>query len=128
MSAIRAYERPLVGRMIAGLEEIPGVTLYGITDPARFNRRAPTVAFTLEGYRPRQVAERLGQAGIFIWDGNYYALAVTERLGVEESGGMVRVGIAHYNTLEEVDRLLAVVSELAKPAGQFRHLGSVARP
>jgi selenocysteine lyase/cysteine desulfurase len=60
------------------------------------------------------VAERLGKAGIFVWDGNYYALAVTERLGVEESGGMVRVGIAHYNTLEEVERLLAVVNDLAQ--------------
>jgi cysteine desulfurase family protein (TIGR01976 family) len=72
------------------------------------------VAFTLEGYTPRQVAERLGGEGIFVWDGNYYALAVTERLGVEESGGMVRVGIAHYNTLKEVDRLLAAVGELAQ--------------
>lgn len=62
----------------------------------------------------RQVAEQLGQAGIFVWDGNYYALAVTERLGVEESGGMVRVGIAHYNTTAEVDRLLAVVNDLAR--------------
>jgi selenocysteine lyase/cysteine desulfurase len=60
------------------------------------------------------VAERLGQAGIFVWDGNYYALAVTERLGVEESGEMVRVGIAHYNTAAEVDRLLAVVNDLAQ--------------
>jgi cysteine desulfurase family protein (TIGR01976 family) len=113
MAAIRAYERPLAERLISGLEAIPGVTLYGITDPARFDQRAPTVAFTLEGYTPRQVAERLGWEGIFVWDGNYYALAVTERLGVEESGGMVRVGIAHYNTVEEVERLLAVVSDLA---------------
>jgi selenocysteine lyase/cysteine desulfurase len=114
MAAIRAYERPLVKRLIAGLGDIPGVTVYGITDPARFDQRAPTVAFTLEGYTPRQVAERLGQGGIFVWDGNYYALAVTERLGVEESGGMVRVGIAHYNTETEVERLLAVVDDLAQ--------------
>ena len=80
----------------------PGVTIYGITDPARFDQRAPTVAFTLDGYTPRQVAERLGRESIFVWDGNYYALAVTERLGVEESGGMVRVGIAHHNTAAEV--------------------------
>jgi selenocysteine lyase/cysteine desulfurase len=114
MAAIRAYERPLAERLIKGLMDIPGVTLYGITDPARFDQRAPTVAFTLEGTTPRQVAERLGQEGIFVWDGNYYALAVTERLGVEESGGMVRVGIAHYNTAAEVDRLLAVVNDLVK--------------
>jgi len=113
MAAIRAYERPLVGRLIKGLQAIPGVALYGITDPFGFDRRAPTVAFTLQGYTPRQVAERLGEEGIFVWDGNYYALAVTERLGVEESGGMVRVGIAHYNAAAEVDRLLAVVDDLA---------------
>lgn len=60
------------------------------------------------------MAEQLGQEGIFVWDGNYCALAVTERLGVEESGGMVRVGIAHYNTVREVDRLVAVINELAR--------------
>jgi selenocysteine lyase/cysteine desulfurase len=114
MAAIRAYERPLAGRMIEGLKEAPGVILYGIADPFGFDQRAPTVAFTLDGYTPRQVAERLGEAGIFVWDGNYYALAVTERLGVEESGGMVRVGIAHYNTAGEVERLLDVVSDLAR--------------
>jgi selenocysteine lyase/cysteine desulfurase len=113
-AAIRAYERPLAERLISGLMDSPGVTIYGITDPACFDQRVPTVAFTLEGYTPRQVAERLGGEGIFVWDGNYYALAVTERLGVEESGGMVRVGIAHYNTLDEVDRLLAVVNDLAQ--------------
>jgi selenocysteine lyase/cysteine desulfurase len=113
MTVIRAYERPLAGRLISGLMAIPGVTLYGISDPARFEQRAPTVAFTLEGYTPRQVAERLGEEGIFVWDGNYYALAVTERLGVEERGGMVRVGIAHYNTAAEVERLLGVVNGLA---------------
>lgn len=113
VAAIRAHERPLAEQLIKGLMEIPGATLYSITDPARFDRRAPTVAFTLEGYTPRQVAERVEQAGIFVWDGNYYALAVTERLGVEESGGMVRVGIAHYNTLGEVERLLAVIDDLA---------------
>jgi selenocysteine lyase/cysteine desulfurase len=67
-------------------------TFYGITDPAPFDQRAPTVAFTLEGYTPRQVAERLGEEGIFVWDGNCYALAVTERLGVEESGGSRAAG------------------------------------
>ena len=60
------------------------------------------------------MAERLGREGIFVWDGNYYALAVTKRLGVEDSGGMVRVGIAHYNTGEEVDRLLTVINDLAR--------------
>lgn len=66
----------------------------------------PTISFRLDGYSPRQVAERLGQESIFVWDLRYYALAITERLDVEESGGMVRVGTAHYNTAAEVDRLL----------------------
>jgi len=114
MSAIRAYKRPLVAWLIVGLNAIPGVTVYGITDPFGFDQRAPTVAFTLEGYSPRHVAERLGGKNIFVWDGNYYALAVIGRLGVEESGGMVRVGIAHYNTAAQVERLLAVVNDLAR--------------
>jgi selenocysteine lyase/cysteine desulfurase len=83
----------VVTELINGLQAIPGVAVYGIADLARFDRRTPAVAFTLKGYTPRQVAKRLG---------------------VEESGGMVRVGIAHYNTAAEVDRLLAVVNDLAQ--------------
>jgi selenocysteine lyase/cysteine desulfurase len=105
------------------LMAISGVTIYGITDPARFDQRVPTVAFTLEEYTPREVAERLGEEGIFVWDGNYYALAVTERVGVEESGGMVRVGIAHYNTPGEVDRLLGVINELAQYSPRLKETG-----
>jgi cysteine desulfurase family protein (TIGR01976 family) len=112
LSAIRACERLLFERMVRGLHAIPGLTIYGVTDPARFEHRVPTVAFRLEGHSPQEVAERLGREGIFVWDGNYYAPSVTEHLGVEESGGMVRVGIAHYNTSEEVDRLLQVVGAM----------------
>jgi cysteine desulfurase family protein (TIGR01976 family) len=112
MTAVRAYEMPLVERLIDGLLAIPGLTFYGIIDKSRFDQRVPTIAFRLDGRHPLWIAERLGEEGIFVWDGNYYALAVTERLGVEESGGMVRVGIAHYNTAEEVDRLLEAVRKL----------------
>jgi selenocysteine lyase/cysteine desulfurase len=66
-AALRACERPLVEWLIRELMDISGVTLYSITDPAHFGQRAPTVAFTLEGYTPRQVAERLGRVGIFVW-------------------------------------------------------------
>jgi cysteine desulfurase family protein (TIGR01976 family) len=106
MKAIEAYERSLLSRLIAGLEQINRLRIYGITDPSGFDRRVPTVAFRIDGFSPRRVAEYLGEKGIFVWDGNYYALAVTERLGFEDKGGMVRVGLVHYNTEEEVDRLI----------------------
>ena len=105
MAAIRAYEYELSRALLEILEETPGLTLYGLRDVRRLEERVPTFSFTLQNQSPRQVAEKLGDAGIYVWDGNYYALAVTERLGLEESGGMVRVGAVHYNTLEEVSRL-----------------------
>jgi cysteine desulfurase family protein (TIGR01976 family) len=107
MKLIQEYERSLLGHLINGLQRIRGLRIYGITEPERLDQRVPTVAFRMEGLPPRRVAEFLGERGLFVWDGNYYALAVTERLGVEETGGMVRVGLVHYNTMEEVDRLLA---------------------
>jgi selenocysteine lyase/cysteine desulfurase len=73
------------------------------------------VAFRIEGFSPRRIAQALGERGIFVWDGNYYALAVTERLEVEDKGGMVRVGLAHYNTMGEVDRLLEELHRITKP-------------
>ncbi|MBZ5543836.1 MAG: cysteine desulfurase-like protein [Acidobacteriia bacterium] len=111
-SAIREYERGLAERLISGLLDIPGLTFYGIRDAARFAQRTPTVAIRREGYTPRELAEFLGERGIFTWDGNYYTLNLTERLGVESSGGMLRIGLVHYNTAEEVHRLLAALGEL----------------
>jgi cysteine desulfurase family protein (TIGR01976 family) len=105
MAAIRAYEYELSRALLEVLEETPGLTLYGLRDVRRLEERVPTFSFTLQNQHPHQVAEKLGEAGIYVWDGNYYALAVTERLGLEESGGMVRVGAVHYNTLDEVSRL-----------------------
>lgn len=104
LSAIRAYEYELSRALLDVLAETPGVTVYGLTDQRRLEQRVPTVSFTLKGKHPRQVAEALDRAGIYVWDGNYYALSVTERLGVEESGGMVRVGPVHYNTIAEIER------------------------
>lgn len=107
------YERELGAQLIKGLLDIPGLTLYGIKDPAKLDQRTPTVAIRMEGYTPRQLAEHLGKRGIFTWDGNYYAVDLAERLGVQQSGGMLRIGLAHYNTAEEVDRLLNELRSLS---------------
>jgi len=106
--AFRQHEQGLAQQLICGL------TFYGISDPAKADQRTPTVAVRLEGYSPRELAMRLGERGIFTWDGNYYALNLAERLGVQQSGGMLRIGLAHYNTSEEVERLLAELRELAE--------------
>jgi cysteine desulfurase family protein (TIGR01976 family) len=113
LKAIQSYERGLSERLVSGLLQVPGLTFYGIRDVARFGERTPTVSFRLAGLAPRQVAEALGQRGIFVWDGNYYALGLSERLGVEPQGGMVRVGLVHYNTATEVDALLEALGEIA---------------
>jgi cysteine desulfurase family protein (TIGR01976 family) len=102
MAAIRSYEYEISRLLLDVLEETPGITIYGLTDARRLEERVPTYSFNLKGIHPRLVAEKLGDENINVWDGNYYALAVTERLGLEGSGGMVRVGPVHYNTLEEI--------------------------
>ena len=113
MTAVRAYEFGISRALLGVLEKIPGLRLYGIADPHRVDQRVPTFSFTLQGKHPRQVAELLAREGLYVWDGNYYALAVTERLGLEDNGGMVRVGAAHYNTLEEIDRLERALRKIA---------------
>lgn len=112
MGAIRAHEYEINRALLEALESVPGLRIYGITDPRRMDERVATFSFTLKGYTPRQVAERLAEKNINVWDGNYYALAVTERLELEESGGMVRVGAVHYNTMEEIQRLGEVLRTL----------------
>jgi cysteine desulfurase family protein (TIGR01976 family) len=112
MEAIKAYERELSEQLIANLLAIPGLTFYGISDPTRFDMRTPTVAVRLAGRTPRELAEALGRRGIFCWDGNYYAINLTERLGVESDGGMLRIGLVHYNTAEEIELLLEALNEL----------------
>jgi len=116
LAAIRAYEATLLRGLMAGLMAIPGLRVYGITDEARFERRVPTVSFTLEGWPARRLAEELGRRGIFVWDGNMYAIELVERLGLAERGGFVRVGLVHYNTAEDVGRLLEDLGELASGA------------
>ncbi|HLB86492.1 MAG TPA: cysteine desulfurase-like protein [Terriglobales bacterium] len=110
--AIQKHERGLMELLIRGLLVFPGLKLYGISDPKRFDQRCPTVAVRIAGHTPLQLATKLGERGFFTWDGNYYALNLTERLGVEMDGGFLRIGLAHYNTAEEVERLLAALREI----------------
>ena len=102
---IGLYERALVKRLLAGLAELPEIQIFGIADPARLEERVATVAFTHERFTSSEMAERLGKLGLFTWHGNYYALNLTESLGLEPEG-MLRVGLVHYNTPTEVERLL----------------------
>jgi cysteine desulfurase family protein (TIGR01976 family) len=113
IAAIRAYEYELSRALLEVLEETPGVTVYGPSDMRRLEERVPTFSFTLGGWSPRQLAEELDKSDIYVWDGNYYALAVTERLGLEEDGGMVRVGPVHYNTVEEIHKFGEALGRLA---------------
>lgn len=112
MASIRAHEMELSRALLETLAALPGIHIYGITDPRSLDRRVPTVSFTLDGHPPRQIAEFLGREGIYTWDGNHYALAVTERLGLEASGGTLRVGLTHYNTPAEIARLEAALQHL----------------
>lgn len=114
LTALADYERALGGYLIEGLQTVPGLKVWGITDQQRLARRVPTVSFTLAGWHPRAVAEALAAEGIYVWDGNYYALAIMERLDLQRQGGMVRVGLAHYNTRAEVDRLVDVLGSLKR--------------
>jgi cysteine desulfurase family protein (TIGR01976 family) len=112
MDAIRQYEQELTAPLLEGLAAVPGCRIYGITDRDRLGERVPTVAFTLAGHHPRAVAEHLAERAINVWDGDYYAVELVRRLELEPAGGMVRVGLVHYNTRAEVDRLVAALMEL----------------
>ena len=113
MSAIRTYEFDLSRTLLEVLSETPGVTIYGLDDVNRLEERVPTVSFTMDKWHPRKLAEELDKHDIYVWDGNYYALAVTERLGLEDKGGMLRVGPVHYNTKEEIVRFGEVLHKIA---------------
>jgi cysteine desulfurase family protein (TIGR01976 family) len=111
-TAIQKHERTLIAKLISGLLAIPGIKFYGISDAGHFDRRVPTVAIRMDGYSPLQLAQYLAERGIFTWDGNYFAINLTERLGVEKHGGLLRIGLVHYNTSEEVDVLLQALAKL----------------
>ena len=111
-AGIREYETQLVRRLLAGLTELPEIKVWGITDPQRFHERLPTLSVTHRKFTAIELARRLAERGVFVWHGNYYALQLTETLGLEPHG-MVRIGLVHYNTLDEVERLLITLRELS---------------
>ncbi|MBW7884555.1 MAG: aminotransferase class V-fold PLP-dependent enzyme, partial [Caldilineaceae bacterium] len=106
---VAEYEYQLIDRLITGLKAIPNVRIYGITNRFDWDKRVATVSIRKEGKTPEELALRLAEENIFVWNGNFYALAISERLGVEESGGLLRIGLAHYNTTAEIDRCLTVI-------------------
>ncbi len=113
MNLIKEYEKALSEHMITGLKKISGISLYGISDLARLDWRTPTFGLNVKGLSSTQLASLLADEGIFSWDGNFYAIQLTEHLGLEESGGMLRVGAVHYNTIEELDRCLNALERIS---------------
>ncbi len=111
MKAIAAYEYDLSAHLIDGLEAIPNITVAGITERDALTDRVPTVICDVAGHDPAEVSRRLGEQGFYLWAGHYYAIAVMERLG-RTGPGMVRIGTVHYNTVEELDRLLEALEAL----------------
>ena len=111
LGAMANYEHGLSGRLIAGLQQIPGIDVRGITDPAAFERRVPTVSLTAPHLVPSELATFLDSHGVYVWDGHSYALPVIEWLGLHDQGGVVRIGPTHYNTVAEVDTVLALIND-----------------
>ena len=114
MTAVREYEERLSKTLLTRLQEIPEVVIYGQDNPADVRQRVPTIAINLKGKHPQQVAQALADRDIYVWSGNYYALEVTTRLGLEDSGGMVRIGAVHYNTIEEIETLGRALEEIIR--------------
>jgi cysteine desulfurase family protein (TIGR01976 family) len=113
MAVIHAHELEVSRALLSALQSVPGLRVFGLTDPDRLDERVATYSFRLKNLPPRKVAEKLAEQNIYVWDGNYYALNVTERLGLEDSGGMVRVGAVHYNTLEEIGQLQQALMKIS---------------
>ena len=114
MSAMRAYESELSRKLIGIVQSVPGTRIYGVTDLERLEERVPTVSFTVEGKDPERLADEIGNHGIYVWNGHNYALAIVERLGLLEAGGMIRVGPVHYNTADELEKFGEVLKKVVK--------------
>ena len=112
--AIGEHERRLSVRFLDGITEVPGVRLWGVTDRARLAERTPTFAIRLGDQDPLKTASELAERGIYVWDGHYYAITIMERLGLLDTGGAVRIGFCHYHSIEDVDRVLSALAEMAR--------------
>jgi selenocysteine lyase/cysteine desulfurase len=112
LSALRAHEQNLLRQLLEGLRQRPHCKIWGIADSERLAQRAPTVAITHAKLAPQELAQRLAQRQIYSWSGNSYALGLTERLGLESQGGVLRLGLVHYNTADEVAKVLQALDEL----------------
>jgi selenocysteine lyase/cysteine desulfurase len=112
MLAIRDYEQQLSHHFLTHMRNVDGLKLYGIPHTDRLDERVPTFAITLPDATPHQLSTALAERGFATWAGHYYALALVERLGRLDAGGMLRIGCAHYNTTAELDALLDALQEL----------------
>ncbi len=112
MTRLDVYEKGLTRQLIAGLQDIPGVKIQGITSDNALARRVPTVSITREGYDPADMARALAAKNIFVWSGHNYALEPLARLGLLDKGGVLRIGLAHYNTGDEVQACVEAIAEL----------------
>ncbi len=112
MDLLFDYEKSLGARLIEGLSSIEGVTVQGITDPSALDRRVPTVSFTHDRVASATIAEAFADQNIFVWSGHNYAVEAARALGIYESGGAVRVGPVHYNTIDELDETIAVLEKI----------------
>ena len=112
MSAIQAHERDLSAGTLDRLATVPGLRVHGITERSRLDERVPTFSITLDGSHPRAIAEHLADRAISTWDGDFYAWELVRAMGLDEAGGLLRIGLVHYNTLDEVDRLVEALREL----------------
>ena len=112
MDCLFDYEAELAENLIRGLQQLPGVQVQGISTPDAMKRRVPTVSITVNNAVPDVIAAELGARNIFVWSGNVYAVEATNFLGIEESGGVVRIGPVHYNTHAEVDSVLNALADI----------------
>ena len=114
MGAIQEYESNLSLRFLHGLDDLERVALFGLSAPGEVRHRTPTFAIRIEGIRPDDAAEKLAERGIFVWSGNFYAADLVDRLGLTDSGGVLRLGFTHYHTIDEIDRTLAALAVLSQ--------------